>query len=203
MLLALCCFWPEVSGTSSRVQESFLKDLRSVFCYQKRFWDPGLIIDGLCSGCMGNLVLLNTSIKGDILWGTHRQFVMLLMASPLLCSTARPFYCLTAWQEQRWTNALDLFFCSTNWHSFFWSSIYLMCSYVSPWAVLRHALGELCLHDIQFSLCEFDKFERAKHGEGFFRRYKAYLDWCLPGEKWSTVGPGGHGPWNCLSLSMF
>lgn len=31
--------------------------------------------------------------------------------------------------------------------------------------------GELTLHDVQFQLCEFDKYERAKHNEGFVRRY--------------------------------
>ena len=31
--------------------------------------------------------------------------------------------------------------------------------------------GELTLHDIQFQLCEFDKYERAKRQEGFVRRY--------------------------------
>jgi hypothetical protein len=35
----------------------------------------------------------------------------------------------------------------------------------------RYPSGELTLHDVQFQLCEFDKYERAKHNEGFVRRY--------------------------------
>ena len=31
---------------------------------------------------------------------------------------------------------------------------------------------ELELHDIQFQLCEFDKYCRAKHGEGVVKKYK-------------------------------
>lgn len=41
-------------------------------------------------------------------------------------------------------------------------------------ASARCPSGELTLHDIQFQLCEFDKYERAKRQEGFVRRYVAW-----------------------------
>lgn len=37
--------------------------------------------------------------------------------------------------------------------------------------ILGQAAGELQLHDVQFQLCELDKHERAKHGEGPVRAY--------------------------------
>ena len=33
--------------------------------------------------------------------------------------------------------------------------------------------GELALHDVQFQLCEFDKYERARLDEGYVRRYRS------------------------------
>lgn len=41
-----------------------------------------------------------------------------------------------------------------------------------PKMLLGTEVAPLTLHDVQFQLCEFDKYQRAKHREGGFRPYK-------------------------------
>lgn len=45
--------------------------------------------------------------------------------------------------------------------------------------ILRTAQGEISLHDVQFALCEFDKYERARCGQGFVRLYWEVQKWAL------------------------
>lgn len=72
------------------------------------------------------------------------------------------------------------------WHSFFLKELLaLFAQREGRWSgeMLGHPVGELELHDVQFQLCELDKHERAKYGEGRVRSYNP------PGRTWVRIAP--------------